>query len=340
MKILTSVLAIAFCLINSVENFIPAKILDEVINKLDSTLSFDFGKVNPTLTHEEILRRGIIKSIANYFYAKENGSILIDKSKVDNEYLNINKIYIDYYGKGFCNLPINRLLKYELLPNVAIVDLDPKTKDLPFAHFDAETFIQSNQRVIHFLTTINAALKTKNYSLAINAALQAKDYSLARRLSAQILHTIQDFYSHSNWIEMGRTYINTNIGRANFSSQPIISNVDTTACLNNCTITEMKCGTLTTLFINLIQFLGLSSTLQCPLIYYKCSGNIVKLDALVSGFYTGQKLEDGTPVLKPESQAKCSHGGILDKSVIKPAEGNFSFLLTKDFFLKQNQNKH
>ena len=87
MKILTSIFAIAFCLINTVENFIPAKILDEVINKLDSTLSFDFGKVNPTLTHEEILRRGIIKSVANYFYAKENGSILIDKSKVDNEYL-------------------------------------------------------------------------------------------------------------------------------------------------------------------------------------------------------------------------------------------------------------
>jgi hypothetical protein len=327
MKILTSIFAIAFCLINTVENFIPAKILDEVINKLDSTLSFDFGKVNPTLTHEEILRRGIIKSVANYFYAKENGSILIDKSKVDNEYLNINRIYIDYYGKGFCNLPINRLLKYELLPNVAIVDLDPKTKDLPYAHFDAETFIQSNQRVMNFLTTINAAL-------------QVKDYSLARRLSGQILHTIQDFYSHSNWIEMGKTYINTNIGRANFSSQPIISNVETTACLNNCTITEMKCGTLTTLFINLIKYLGISSSLSCPLIYYKCTGNIVKLNTLVSGFYTGQKLEDGTPVLKPEFQAKCSHGGILDKSVIMPAEGNFSFLLIKDLFFRQIPNKY
>ncbi len=179
MKILTSVLAIAFCLINSVENFIPAKILDEVINKLDSTLSFDFGKVNPTLTHEEILRRGIIKSIANYFYAKENGSILIDKSKVANEYLNINRIYIDYYGKGFCNLPINRLLKYELLPNVAIVDLDSKTKDLPYAHFDAETFIQAQKFrkiVLEYSNSKKVSLKF-SFSKIINLKFNFFKYS-------------------------------------------------------------------------------------------------------------------------------------------------------------------
>ncbi len=170
-----------------------------------------------------------------------------------------------------------------------------KTKDLPYAHFDAETFIQSNQRVIKFLTSINSSL-------------QIKDYATARRLSGQILHTIQDFYSHSNWVEMGKTVINKNIGSTSFSSLPIISNEETTACLNNCSITEMKCGTLVNILINLIKFVGISTSLNCPLIYYKCTGNIVQLDKLVSGFYTGQKLEDETPVLKPEFQSKCSHG--------------------------------
>ena len=127
MKILTFILTISY-LISSIKSFIPAKILNEVINKIDSHLSFDFGNVNPTFPHEEIIRRGVIKSIANYFYDKKNGSFLIDKTKVDNEYLNINRIYIDYYGKGFCNLPINTILKYELQPNVAIVDIDSKTK--------------------------------------------------------------------------------------------------------------------------------------------------------------------------------------------------------------------
>ena len=318
-------------ILNIAEGFIPAKIMNEVINKVDSTFSFDFGNVNPTLVHEEILRRGLIKSVAKYFYDKENGSVLIDLKKVDNEYLNINRIYIDYYGRGFCNLPVNSLLKYELQPNVAIVDFDSKTKDLPFAHFDAEAFSESNQRVYKFFTSIQASL-------------QNKDYTTARKLSGQVLHTIQDFYSHSNWIEIGKTSINKEIGRLDFSSLPIISKNETSACLNNCSITEMKCGTLVSFLISLIKFVGLTTSLNCPLIYYKCSGNIIKLDKLVSGYYTGQKLEDETPVLKPDLQFKCSHGGILDKSVIKPAEGNFHiyvfFEITVSYELQNKNRRH
>ena len=120
---------------------------------------------------------------------------------------------------------------------------------------------------------------------------------------------------------MGKTYINKEIGQLNFSSLPIISKNESSACLNNCTITQMECNFLVSILVRLIHALGFTTPLDCPLIYYKCSGNIVALDKLVSGYYTGQKLEDETPVLKPEMELKCSHGGILDKSVIKPAEG-------------------
>lgn len=64
---------------------------------------------------------------------------------------------------------------------------------MPYAHFDAETFNQSNQRVI-------------DYTEVIKANLQSKAYSTARVLTSQIMHTIHDFYSHSNWVEMVTIY--------------------------------------------------------------------------------------------------------------------------------------
>ena len=306
-KCLYSILVLCM-VINYTHSFIPADIMNKVINKVDTVLSFDFGNVNPTLVHEEILRRGVIKSVAQYFYDKVNGSQLINLNKTDTEYLNINRIYIDYYGRGFCNLGVNRVIEDDLQPNVAIVDFSAKTKDLPYAHFDAEAFVESNQRVYNF---------TKN----VYTALRIRDYTRARELSGQILHTIQDFYSHSNWVEIGNTAINKEIGESNFSSIPIIDKNESAACLNNCTITSLDCNFLVSILVKLIKALGITTPFECPLIYYKCQGNIVKLDKLVSGYYTGQKLEDETPVVKPDSISKCSHGGILDKSVIKPAEG-------------------
>jgi hypothetical protein len=45
----------------------------------------------------------------------------------------------------------------------------------------------------------------------------------------------------------------------------------------------------------------------------------------VSGFYSGQRLDNGVSVDKPTGLSKCSHGGILDKTVIVPASGFFNF---------------
>lgn len=57
----------------------------------------------------------------------------------------------------------------------------------------------------------------------------------------------------------------------------------------------------------------LPKSIKCPYSYYKCSGNIVVMNKLVSGFYVNQKLTDGTPVPKPDGTVmKCSHGGFID----------------------------
>ena len=38
------------------------------------------------------------------------------------------------------------------------------------------------------------------------------------------------------------------------------------------------------------------------------------LDKLVSGYYTNQKLTDGTVVANPGDLNKCNHGGLLDSN--------------------------
>jgi len=93
------------------------------------------------------------------------------------------------------------------------------------------------------------------------------------------------------------------------------------ACISNCEIVESRCNGIVTKVVELLHLAGLGKVINCPLRYYKCKGNLVKLDKLVSGYYEGQKLEDQTPVTKPAGIDKCSHGGVLDKTSYVGASG-------------------
>lgn len=116
-----------------------------------------------------------------------------------------------------------------------------ETKNLPTAHFDAETFQASNERVITFTNNI--------YS-----ALDSKDYTTARKLSGQIMHTIQDFYSHSNWIEMGNTnQINLLIGTTQFNNLSFATLADNITCLENCILKTFPCSSIINSNYNLLD---------------------------------------------------------------------------------------
>jgi len=175
--------------------------MKKFLRQIHSISKLDFGHVSRTFTHEDVLHRGIHRSIAKYFSERKDGKKRIKLEKIDKDYLEVRNIYFDYYGLSFCDVGVFGVRKViEVLKiNVEIVDFDDETKDMPYAHFDAETFYPSNERVIRFTE-------------AIHVALAEKDYEVARRLTGQVLHTIQDFYSHSNWVEMNYTKINKEIG--------------------------------------------------------------------------------------------------------------------------------
>lgn len=124
---------------------------------------------------------------------------------------------------------------------------------------------------------------------------------------------------------MGNNQINSDIGTANFANQLVATQSDNLTCVSNCTLSSIQCSTLVNIVVSLIAAAGVNTgPVQCPLQYYRCQGNIVKLDKLVSGYYTNQELSDGTPIAKPANALKCSHGGILDSDTFKPATGGIN----------------
>ena len=297
---------------SDVLTFIPAALIDSVFSKLDSIFLKTLDITADTITHDDIIKYGAIQSVVQYFYNQTNGTRLVNLTKADNDYYDLKNLYHDYYGVWLCNLEINNIIKYVLKPSVASVDLDPDTKDFPYAHFDAETFIPSNERVIKYTNDVFNALNNLKYDQA-------------QMLSGQILHTIQDFYSHSNWVEMGKNDINYDIGKSNFSQQPIVNQNDTDVCANNCTLQIIECDTLLSIITKLINLAGLKlSIVSCPLTYYKCSSNINLLSKLVSGYYGGQKLQNGQDYSKPSNLGKCSHGGMFDKTANEISQGGIN----------------
>lgn len=172
--------------------FVPHDLIKHAIHNTNTLFdNTPFGYVSQTFTHEEIIKRGIIRSVAKYFYDQPGGRYLIDLKRIESDYYqSVKRLYNDYYGAWYCKIELERLIDGVFQKMVVKVDMNDGTKDLPYAHFDAETFYLSNDRVIMYKQKIMEELRKKN----------PKGYRDAANYAGVILHTIHDFYSHSNWV--------------------------------------------------------------------------------------------------------------------------------------------
>lgn len=92
-------------------------------------------------------------------------------------------------------------------------------------HFDKETFIQGRQIITEGLQAVKASNKRENYETArqqlgeILHPLQVTTHSYAQKTRPYFyrLCPMQDFYSHSNWVEIGNTAPNSNLIKADTS---------------------------------------------------------------------------------------------------------------------------
>jgi hypothetical protein len=137
-----------------------------------------------------------------------------------------------------------------------LVDKDQHTAA---KHFDGETFAAGHDRLVSLL---NGTI----------SALQSENVGDARSQLGQALHTVQDFYSHSNWVELGGG-ANPSTWREGDAVSPVSPPFEGTClfCFDPCR---------------------------------DCGSNLTTSN-ITSGYYGGED----TPLANPQ---KCRHGGPFD----------------------------
>ncbi|KAK4227017.1 hypothetical protein QBC38DRAFT_509967 [Podospora fimiseda] len=138
-------------------------------------------------------------------------------------------------------------------------------------HCDGETFEAAKARITQL----------KNEAIA---ALKADDATGGRKAVGGALHTIQDFYSHSNWAELGNSGANLDLQR------------DGNIGAYTATFEETTCSSCK--FTILDPFCSL----------FNCDANTNGFTKLTSGYYYGED----TPASGEIPDHKCNHGGYTD----------------------------
>lgn len=176
-----------------------------------------------------------------------------------------------------------------------------KEKKLAEAHFDSEQFQSGQNRLIERREMIVKNIKNQ-------------DYTKAREETGRMLHTLQDFYSHSNWIELGNTETYSVLGQPGERPENIAETATCTDCSED---GKVKLNTLYRLGI----FLG-----QSARFHYRCNNNIrsdvLSSHLLTSGYYANQ-IDSKKQVIEKAS-GKCSHGGYADPSGDLHAKGGIN----------------
>jgi hypothetical protein len=82
-------------------------------------------------------------------------------------------------------------------------------------HFDNEGFVASSTRLLNFKRYIISEITGSSANGSqLNGSLPSSNSGRNARIAlGSALHTVQDFYAHTNWVELGNTSIDTRLGR-------------------------------------------------------------------------------------------------------------------------------
>jgi hypothetical protein len=267
-----------------IEGFIPNKFLAG----LAKILSFSRKSC---LTHQDMSRSAILEVATEVLRETPNPNDAQSAqrlSSLDQSSLDEKSILEAYYGR--CDSRRNNIFKYAVeAMQKATAGVDAgEEQHLAAAHFDSEQFESGQDRLIALRQSVVTSIK-------------AGDYDAARTDTGRMFHTLQDFYSHTNWIENG-----------NQAPNPVLGQPDQ-RIENTANSTEVTCTDCVRR--------GLPGTH-----YYECRDNIIisLIDngILTSGYGAVQTDYNGTVIKK--QPGKCSHGGLLDAKRNEPARGGIN----------------
>ena len=182
---------------------------------------------------------------------------------------------------------------------------------LAAAHFDGEQIIPAQERLVFLRGLMVGEIGNGRHDEA-------------RLLLGRMLHSLQDFYSHSNWIEMGQTTPNSAIGVAG-ENLGNVAPPDMPTC-SDCPVRDK---------LNFFQKLALKAVFdEIAENVYDCRDNILEsintAGILTTGYYGGDLDANGDRISKP--CGKCGHGGVADSTSDVKAKGGINKDSLSTFF--------
>ena len=286
--LLYCVTLVSICCVDQIFGFIPNRLWNIILETVDFTPE--------TVDHPEITENALLQVAQGLLLDNPNPDSDVDSTSQINSIGSItaDSLIQAYYGTASVDLS-NRLTDaIEVITNAnSDVDLEDDEEKNAAAHFDSEQIQAGHNRVVQ--------LK----QMVINEISLGK-YNDARILAGRMLHTLQDFYSHTNWVEMGNTLPYNVLGDKD--KNPIVVEKSKQTC------SDCVRGDDVHLVIDLV--------FNTAMYYYRCSDNILSLSKLTSGYYGGQLDASGSEIEKPEG--KCSHGGFFDTSSDSTATGGIN----------------
>ena len=280
--------------VNPSTGFVPTKFLAYVLNGL----SFSFDS---TTTHRDMTRSATLEVAYDILIDNGNRESSQRIAAIRNDLTEENLITA-YYGERRRGVETSFENAIKTIKDAnSDVDLGAEGK-IAKAHFDAETFQAGQNRLVELRQTIVSQILKENYPVA-------------RRETGRMLHTLQDFYSHSNWIENGNRQPYMILGKENARPRNI-ANPTRQTCSN--------CRETGTVIVG--RILAFFDGFQSAHKYYSCPDNIESSlrssEILTSGYHGGQINDNRQEITKPSG--KCSHGGFLDSTSDNFAKGGIN----------------
>ncbi|XP_047667869.1 von Willebrand factor A domain-containing protein 7-like isoform X2 [Tachysurus fulvidraco] len=167
-------------------------------------------------THQDITRDAVLQTIVDICRLR---MLQMGQNFVEPGVLTVNSVAESCYSsdsaKDFQE-SIDKINKHN-------VWIDYKHIFTGSYHFDNEEFLSGRNLITEGVSVVKSSVKQKSYQAA-------------KRALGKVLHTLQDFYSHSNWIELGKTGPYSNLIKPD---TPINNIADSKTC-RKCTRKDCK----------------------------------------------------------------------------------------------------
>ncbi|XP_007445014.2 von Willebrand factor A domain-containing protein 7-like, partial [Python bivittatus] len=159
------------------------------------TISFSWGSI----THQDMTEDAILNITLRLFMETPHPTKgkHIQEEDFKGKTLLADDIFAAFYGPEVSAKRFRAAIAEVANANAAM-DFVNTTRDDPVFHFDSELIHSTNARLLQVRKEVLQAVRSEQYGIA-------------RKMLGQLLHSLQDFYSHSNWVELGNEEIHLDL---------------------------------------------------------------------------------------------------------------------------------